>query len=597
MVIAVLDSGYSGKEKERIIGGISISEKQGNIVIQNDFSDTCGHGTAVTDLLIDYCGRDIQFFIVQMLDQDAKCNSEVLIKTFQYIYQNVECNLIHISAGVERLDDMQGLQNTISDLTKKGIHVVAAYANNGSVSYPAAFENVFGVDMSTNKIKKMEYEFVEGSIVDFRTSSNCYRVNWDGKAMILNGSSFSSTVITAEIAKIMNGNPYSSFEKIKEQLKNKAKYVYKKQELPQLISAKKIAEQIRKAIVLPFNKEMFQFAGNEDLCSFQIKGYYTHKYDMNIGKKISQVLKYTSNEKRIESMEAIPWDDDFDTIILGHCDEINAILKSDITSEVLLMAAAKNKKVYSLANLTGFLHENPQYSKQFVFPYVDISHVPQNRFGKLRKTNRPMVAVMGTSSKQGKFHVQLALRKRFMSDGYRVFQIATEPTGYLFQMDYVYPMGYESTLYIQEQDAIVTLNEELRNADEKNADIIICGSQSGTVPFRYDNVSQLTVQQAEFLMALNPDVAVLCINYDDDFKYIERTKNFIESLNQCRVIGFAMLPTRYENAINSIKKIPLCENELEEKREEIRNHFHLNLFCIGDESDMDGLYDEIIEFF
>jgi uncharacterized NAD-dependent epimerase/dehydratase family protein len=262
-----------------------------------------------------------------------------------------------------------------------------------------------------------------------------------------------------------------------------------------------------------------------------------------------------------------------------------------------MKAAEKNKNVYSLANLVEFLHENPKYNGQFVFPYVDISHVPQNRFGKLRKTNCPMLAVMGTSSKQGKFHVQLELRKRFMNDGYQVFQIATEPTGYLFEMDYVYPMGYESTLYIQEQDAVITLNDQLEKADQKNADIIICGSQSGTVPFRYDNISQLTVQQTEFLMALNPDVVVLTINYDDDFKYIKRTKNYIESLNNCKVLSLVMLPVRYQIEITTIKKVTLTESEIVKKQEEVKNYFHMNLFCIGNSKDMGDLYNEILDFF
>lgn len=53
----------------------------------------------------------------------------------------------------------------------------------------------------------------------------------------------------------------------------------------------------------------------------------------------------------------------------------------------------------------------------------------------MRKTSKPIVAICGTSSKQGKFHIQLELRKRFQSNGYKLFQTSTEPTGYLFGMD------------------------------------------------------------------------------------------------------------------------------------------------------------------
>lgn len=597
MVISVLDSGYSGKYTDRIVGGISISNEKGKLVFKDDFSDTCGHGTAVIDLLMKYCDSSVEFFVIQILDEEEKCTFDVLNSAFKYIDEKVDCGLVHISAGIERLEDVQILKNTILRLTERGTFVVAAYANNGSVSYPAAFENVFGVDISDRRIKKNEFEVVESSIVDFRTSPQYYRVNWNGTSMILNGSSFSSTVITAEICKVLKQNKNMSFDEVKKCLKNKSVNVYREQQLQQLTSAKEIANQIKRAIIFPFNKEMYPLAGNEDMCSFEIVGYYTHKYDMNVGKTISQVLDYTQNSKKIENVDQISWNDEFDTLILGHCGEASEILGKDIASKILKLASENGKRVYSLSNVVHLIRNYPACVKQFSFPYVDASNVPKNRFGKLRKTSRPMIAIMGTSSKQGKFHVQLTLKKMFEDAGYTVFQIATEPTGYLFQMDYVYPMGYESTIYVQEQEAILTLNDQLRGADEKNADIIICGSQSGTIPFRYDNISQMTVQQTEFLMALNPDAAILCINYDDDMTYIERTKRFIESVCICKVIGFAMLPVRYEKSLASLKKIALNDSEKEEKAKMINEVFDSSLFYIGNQHDMNKLYDKTIDFF
>ena len=39
MVIAVLDSGYSGRNKERISGGIAFEENQGTISAKEDYED------------------------------------------------------------------------------------------------------------------------------------------------------------------------------------------------------------------------------------------------------------------------------------------------------------------------------------------------------------------------------------------------------------------------------------------------------------------------------------------------------------------------------------------------------------------------------
>ncbi len=505
MVITILDSGYSGNAYEKVIGGVSIEEKDGKILYKNEYLDTSGHGTAVTDLLLSQCEDDVKVYVIRILDGEERCSSVVLLNAFLFILEKVECDLIHISAGVESLYEIVELKNVISKLYDKKIYVVAAYANNGSVSYPAAFDNVVGIDMGSRYIKKNQYEYVEGSIINFRTSSNCFRVNWNGRQMILNGSSFSSTLISAKVAQIISKYKIRDISVIMDMLKGEACYVHEYHYFPRLTSAEEIVRQMNKAIVVPFNKEMFQIAGNEELCDFEVVGYYSFKYDMSIGKKICQVLKYSTNEKKVCSIETINWEGDFDTVILGHCNEIEYTIQKDITAEILNQANRHNKRVYSLANITKYIKDYPECAVRMAFPYVDISCIPQNRFGKLRKTSKPLIAVCGTSSRQGKFHVQLELRRRFLSDGYQVFQISSEPTGYLFGMDYVYPIGYESTVYLSEQDAVLTLNDQLGRADNSNVDLILVGSQSGTIPFQYNNISQLTIQQTEFLMALNPD--------------------------------------------------------------------------------------------
>ena len=53
MKVAIIDTGYSGvPEHCTSINGIAINEINGCISIGNDYSDTIGHGTAVTNLLL-----------------------------------------------------------------------------------------------------------------------------------------------------------------------------------------------------------------------------------------------------------------------------------------------------------------------------------------------------------------------------------------------------------------------------------------------------------------------------------------------------------------------------------------------------------------
>ena len=86
--------------------------------------------------------------------------------------------------------------------------------------------------------------------------------------------------------------------------------------------------------------------------------------------------------------------------------------------------AAFYNKMMTLEQSNQKLPLKKECKELVAFPYVDISDVPQNRFGKLRKTGMPVIMVCGTSSKQGKFHVQLELRKRFLQDGYIIFQVS-----------------------------------------------------------------------------------------------------------------------------------------------------------------------------
>ena len=597
MIIAVLDSGYSGQNIERILGGISVSMNGEEAIFDKDYSDVYGHGTAVTELLMSQCSENVNFFIVRILDNSGSCSSGILFGALRYIFKNISCDLIHISAGVERLENSKELYEIIESMHKNKEYIVAAFANNGSVSYPAAFDNVLGVDISSNSLKKEQYEAVEGSIVDYRTSSRFYRVNWLGKLMIVNGSSFSSTAVTAKAATILDEKCISSFEELKDELIKNAVSVYEYEKYPQLISARKVSEQIKKAIVFPFNKEIFQIAGNEEMCDFEIVGYYSFRYDLNLNKRISDVLTYSENKKLIKDIRDVDWVDDFDTVILGHCSDASRSLKKDVIDELLNCAKKNNKKVYSLADISSYIKKYPGSIEQFTFPYIDISDLPKNRFGKLRKTSVPVVSVCGTSSKQGKFHVQLALRKRFLNDGYTPYQISTEPTGYLFGMDKVFPIGFESTFYLNEQAAVITMNDSLYEAEMNNADIILIGSQSGTIPHHYDNTENLTIQQTELLMAVNPDAVIICINFDDDDSYIERTKKYIESISVCKIIGMCMLPVKYERKINTLSKLPLDKSEIWKRKADITEKFGLDLYIIGDSSEMDNLYGAVIGFF
>ena len=130
-------------------------------------------------------------------------------------------------------------------------------------------------------------------------------------------------------------------------------------------------------------------------------------------------------------------------------------------------------------------------------------------------------------------------------------------------------------------------------------DIIIVGSQSGTVPYDFGNISQYTIPQYELLMGASPDCVILCINPFDEIDYIKRTVNYIESIIDCKVIALVVFPMTLNNNWLGIygNKRPLKPEEYELLRTKLTKQFQIPIFCLGCENDMALLSDKLIDFF
>ena len=133
--------------------------------------------------------------------------------------------------------------------------------------------------------------------------------------------------------------------------------------------------------------------------------------------------------------------------------------------------------------------------------------------------------------------------------GYKTAQLSTEPNGWLLNADAVYHFGYGNAINISERESIILLNQILHCIElEKNPDIIIAASQSGTIPFSNYVSSCISIAQTAFLHGIAPDAIILCVNMDDDIDYIRRTIKHIEAYVDTRVIAIVVYPY-----INEIK--------------------------------------------
>lgn len=174
----------------------------------------------------------------------------------------------------------------------------------------------------------------------------------------------------------------------------------------------------------------------------------------------------------------------------------------------------------------------------------------------------PIVSVLGTSSKQGKFSLQLELRKKFIEHQYAVGQWATEPQGYLFGIDKVFPTGYGSNLNFSEKEVLQFVNRQLYDIEKMGKEVIITGLQSYVLSDKLYNSRMYPFMQNALLSAIQPDTMVLVTNVFDSNDYILRSLNYIESLTGVRTACIVLSPRNMQATFSPLEqKEALCSNE------------------------------------
>ena len=602
MRAVIIDSGLDEEVSRhyKFVDGLTVDFSSEDKIVFGTYVDEVGHGTAVTDVFASNVKGDYELFIIKIFGDSFQTTSEHLCVALEYINTYVECELILISSGIRVNDNYNRLYGVINKLVDKNVVIVSAFDNNGAMSYPAAFSNVIGVDVSRKINKKEHFVVRENSLINVIGCGSSFRLKWlNGKKTILRGSSFTAAYIAAIIMNyvIERAGKITFFQCI-EELKGRALNTIYFQQSEKEVSARDFFGSVKKAIVFPFNKEIHSIAAFERLLSMTIVGYYDVRQSGMVGMKICEVVKHIDNQRIIDNYENIDWESDFDTVILGHTSQLSELLDADFAKLFIEKCMKFGKKLYSFDDIELLLNDVFDVS-QFFIPSVKSSGLVECNRGKLFLSNKPVLGVFGTSSKQGKYTLQLMLREMFLKNGYKVSQLGTEPTGYLFGFDYVYPMGYNSSVYVAGNEAVATLNEMMNRCECQESDIIIVGCQSMTVPMVNYNLSYYNLPQTEFILGVQPDVVVLCVNPHDDFHYIERTINFIQGICKGKVIGFCMYPRKVTvDTLGNIRR----NREMEEAEYELiklkmEERWKLPVFCLNHNDEINKMYERIIKMF
>ena len=569
--IVILDSGTISEDLDKysnnIVGTLSLT-------CDKSINDNAGHGTAITNQIINNAPQST-VFLIKILDSDFECDAEVLYKALEYVYNFIDCRIINLSLGVVNPDNLAPLYNVCRKITQRGTVIFSAYDNNGAISYPAAFDCVYGVDSSIDIHNKDEFYYIENSDVNIIAKGLNNRVKWKNGYIFISGTSFSTANISSIVLNELIREKNQTVDNI---IKRKATKII---QIPTCSPIKRLPE-IHKSLVMPYNKEVHSIVNFHQLFQSKITGFYDVRLSGNVGRRVRSL--YDDFETVIQNYTEINWQsNDFDSVVLGHTERLNKLTGFNLYSDV------EQKCNLNCKTLISF---DRYYS-------ITQNEVVNRNFDKLNIIPHPVLGVFGTSSRQGKFTLQLLIRKKLQEMGYKVGQLGTEPSAELFGFDEVYPMGYNGGVHIDGYQAILYLNQAMNRISNKNPDIIIVGSQSGTVSYWFGNLKQFPVKQIDFLMGTMPDAVLLCVNTVAEINYIRRPINMIESLIETKVLALVLSPLAYAKDWHMLmgKLSPCNKQQLNQIKDDFSENLRLPCFELGNQEDIDKMILIALDYF
>ncbi|CAH1059046.1 S8 family serine peptidase [Paenibacillus pseudetheri] len=201
--IALIDSGVDMNHaclSSRNITGIRIIEEHGDISYKNFIFDSNGHGTALAGIIYDKCSH-VDLLSIAILDNNLKCKFKVLKEAIHFaIDSNV--HIINLSLGTVVDRHREELHNLCKEAVNKGIHIVAAFNNNTSTSYPAEFMDVFGV-RNEYIIEKQGFIFDSNSLNVYTNGFKQKVYSKNDTTLYLSGNSLASAHFSGILASIM----------------------------------------------------------------------------------------------------------------------------------------------------------------------------------------------------------------------------------------------------------------------------------------------------------------------------------------------------------------------------------------------------------
>ncbi len=630
MRIAIIDSGIDAGHKRLkncVCSGVSLRCGEEKPTLSYEYGDCLGHGTACASL-VHKVDPQAEIVAVKIFHRELSAKEELLCEGIRWCLGN-DIDVINLSLGILTDSPSQALIGLLEEAFVKNVVVVSAAHNDLRLEcYPAHFHTVFGVTWGKVDHHCL-YGYLPDSAIEFIAKGTIQRVAWkDGGYSLLSGTSMACAHFTGITAGVLRQSPSMSVGELRSHLIGKADANIRALQpgskiqgaFPRIISGD-LDEAGRRlfrweekmdwlgdlALFPASEKEMSGFVEFPGYCTQKIAKYID--YPRNMKRQAPNGSGKSDAIKTYDKMLDAAACEDFDTMVLGYffdqLFEANIRFGNDLLA--VCMEAQKNLYVYDprLKAHIDSLNGSAKPLFRLYMPEVNGRlHDRVMQFRHLPRVRVPVMAVMGTSNRQGKFTAQLRLKDILNREEYKVCHLSTEPQGELFGADFSFPYGYNGTVSIHRKKWSMFLRTLLKAVQEYNRPhIILTGTQGMTIP-RAPNQAPLgnECDSLEFMYGVHPDALVCAINPQDSIELVVDACQAARIFCGAEPLFFIMTPwmrdyTRAGNGRMVRHHRYLHKEEMAEKMNHFQEVLHKPVIDIMDLNNDKLILDAIQDFF
>jgi uncharacterized NAD-dependent epimerase/dehydratase family protein len=610
--VAVVDTGIDPTHPRvgAVCDGVRLSLGAGSgVVLEPDFRDDFGHGTAAA-ASVRKVAPGCELLAVKIGAGAEDVAPELLAAGISWAIDR-GADVINVSAGTA---SPGALTEVCQRAFAAGVVVVAAESNENRPTYPAALDTVLAVAGTAPERQPHDYRCDPDLSRRFLAYGGFQKVAWtEPRFLFLSGNSIAAPRIAGIVALILEALGRVPRARLLEVLRynsvngsSAAWTALTEEALP--YPPPRSIDWIGRAAIYPFSKEMHSLVRFRHLLPFELVGVADAPARGQVGKDAAAALGLPPAGLPVAASleEALAT---ADTLILGFTRRLGELHRRDVQAELIAQALRLNRNVYCFEHLPlpaagGLTLEAARRGLRLAWPEVDDVDLDELRRSAVPERNyarTPILGIVGTSSAQGKFTLQLLLREGLSNRGLEVGQVGTEHQSRLFGMDDAFAHGFANNVHLNPKAWAEYFDLRYRQiVRDRRPDIILVGTQGGTIPYTAPRPGDPGFPDANLLhlRAMQADSYILVVNHHDPFAFIRDTIDVLRIVGRGRTILLA-LSTRRMTSVESFGRRRIANEDVNplEQAEHLRrleDHFGLPALSILDPDGPERLIDAVV---